>query len=95
MLGLDEEGEGRDLVLEGVVRGAGGRGRGGGGWLLGALTTKEGVRWRAWWEVGQVEVGGARCCQVGAGGGGRGQAGACRARRGRWKGVGGGGARWG
>ena len=68
---------------------------GGGGRLLGALTTEEGVRWRAWCEVGQVEVGGARCCQVGAGGGGRGQAGACRARRGRGKGVGGGGARWG
>ena len=34
---------------------------GGGGRLLGALTTEEGVRWRAWCEVGQVEVGGARC----------------------------------
>lgn len=75
MFGLGVEREGRDLVLEGVVRGAGGRGRGGGGRLLGALTTKEGVRWRAWWEVGQVEVGGARCCQVGAGGGRRGRRG--------------------
>ena len=37
---------------------------------------------------GEVLPGGSRW-------GSAGEAGACRARRGRWKGVGGGGARWG
>ena len=41
MFGLDEEREGRDLVLEGVVRGGG----------RGALTPEEGVGGRVWWEV--------------------------------------------
>ena len=47
MFGLDVEREGRDLVLEGVVRGGGGGGGGGGG----ALTPEEGVGGRVWWEV--------------------------------------------
>ena len=93
MFGLDEEREGRDLVLEGVVRGGG----------RGALTPEEGVGGRVWWEVRSwrwvgrgadrwEQVGVDEVCRPGgAGGRGYGEGGAGGVRCGQ---VEAGGARW-